>query len=163
MYHDDLQEKSCTADLRQRELITRVHRKVGARGPSRQHAPVWAGSRASWRAGPLAQIYWLSEDKRHSLAEYNSQSHVSPRRVCWGPLCTLQCRVWGSFPCPTYYLSSGSTPRSQWQLCERGLFSHSAHGLSQSCFVHKESPGAAFCRRRQLEFYGLSSPSVNVW
>lgn len=57
MYHDDLQEKSCTADLQQRELSTRVHQKVGARGPSCQHSPVWAGSRASWRARPMAQIY----------------------------------------------------------------------------------------------------------
>lgn len=48
------------------------------------------------------------------------------------------------------------------ELHKQVLFSHNTHGLSQSCFVHKEPPGAAFCRRSQLEFYGLSGTSVNV-
>lgn len=44
-----------------------------------------------------------------------------------------------------------------------GFLSHGAPGISQSCLVHKEPLGAAFHRRGQLEFYGLSSTSVNVW
>lgn len=43
-----------------------------------------------------------------------------------------------------------------------GLFAHCTHGMSQSCFVHKEPLGAAFLRRGQFEFYELSSTSANV-
>ena len=57
---------------------------------------------------------------------------------------------------------SPSFGTSQQQLCQQGYFLIALVEWELLCFLHREPCGAACCRR-QLEFYGLSGTSVNVW